>query len=76
MVESPPVNHLVTLRCTTDLEYNLFIFHKLILNASLMYDTQEKPKTEINTKGLDFVVECLHVITNHFNNNICSIPEN
>ena len=56
MVESPPVSHLVTLGCTTDLVYNLFIFHKLNLNASLMYDTQEQPKTEINTKGLDFVV--------------------
>ena len=56
MVESLPVSHLVTLGCTTDLVYNLFIFHKLNLNASLMYDTQEQPKTEINTKGLDFVV--------------------
>ena len=52
MMESPPV----TLCCTTDLVYNLFIFHKLYLTASLMYDTQERPKTEINTKGLDFLV--------------------
>ena len=52
MMESPPV----TLGCTTDLVYNLFIFHKLYLTASLMYDTQERPKTEINTKGLDFLV--------------------
>ena len=56
MVESPPVSHLVNLGCTTDLVYNLFVFHKLNLNASLMYNTQERPKTEINTKGLDFVV--------------------
>ena len=56
MMESPPMNHLVTLGCNTDLVYNLIIFHKLNLNASLMYDTQERPKTEINTKGLDFVV--------------------
>ena len=56
MMESPPVNHLVTLGCTTDLVYNLFIYHKLNLNASLMYDTHERPKTEINTKGLDFLV--------------------
>ena len=56
MVESPPVSQLVTLGCTTDLVYNLFVFHKLNLNASLMYNTQERPKTEINTKGLDFVV--------------------
>ena len=52
MMESPPV----TLGCTTDLVYSLFIFHKLYLTASLMYDTQERPKTEINTKGLDFLV--------------------
>ena len=54
--ESPPVNHQVALGCTTELVYNLFIFHKLNLNASLMYDTQERLKTEINTKGLDFLV--------------------
>ena len=54
--ESPLVNHQVALGCTTDLVYNLILFHKLNLNASLMYDTQDRPKTEINTKGLDFVV--------------------
>ena len=54
--EGPPVNHQVALGCTTDLVYNLFIFHKLNLNAPLMYDTQEMPKREINTKESNFVV--------------------
>ena len=54
--ESPLVNHQVALGCTTDLVYNLFIFHKLNLNAPLMYATQEMPKREINTKESDFVV--------------------
>ena len=36
MMESPPVNHLVTLGCTTDLVCNLFIFNKLSLSAQCM----------------------------------------
>ena len=54
--ESPPVNHQVALGCTTELVYNLFIFHKLNLNAPLTYDTQEMLKREINTKESNFVV--------------------